>query len=67
MKSNWIKEFYVIHFVNEEFQNFKYGFQDCKLLPYFSVSIIIFVLKYGGRFHLVNQFLIWIHWKSDYT
>jgi hypothetical protein len=53
--------------VKEEFQNFKYGPPDCKLLLYFSVPTIIFILKDGGQLHLVNQLLVWLHWKSDYT
>jgi hypothetical protein len=67
MQSNWIKEFFVIRFVKEEFQKFNYGPLDCKLLLYFLVPNITFVLKYGGQLHLVNQLLMWLHWKSDYT
>jgi hypothetical protein len=48
MESNWSKIVFVIHFVKEEFQNFKYGLQNCRVLLSFSVSNILFVL--GGQF-----------------
>ena len=67
MQSNWIKGFSVNRFLKEEFRNFKYGPPDCKLLLYFLVPIIISILKDGGQLHLVNQILVWLHWKSNYT
>jgi hypothetical protein len=50
MESEWSRDFFVFNVLREELHNCKYWIQEIILLLYFSVSLILFVLKYGSKF-----------------
>ena len=50
----------IINFLETEFDGSEY--ELC-----FSIFLIVYMLKVGSKFWLVDEIIAWLHWKWDYT
>jgi hypothetical protein len=66
MEVHWSHHFYIFDFIKDDFHNCKKGlsFHACFCS---SVSLAIYMLKGERKMQFLNQILVWLHWKHDFT